>query len=393
MPIENESFYNLLGEEISRESIVDKMIDYYNQKLEIGETRVTDFNEGSEIRNLLESIAVDLYDLLEDNYEATKIAFISTAYGEWLDLHGANPQINMARDTGSEAVGLVTFTIPDVREVDIIIPEETILVCEENDLEYTTDSEAVIVAGETSVDIYCTCITVGEDGNCSANTITMIDDENVDDTVEVTNPEAFSEGSDYEEDEDYRERLLDAIKIDNFGSIGYYQELGNNIEGVHDILLVPDETYTRKILVNGDVKPVSNEILMDVLREFTRPENIVLGHNFIVDSPDYLVLNLELDLVVEYEFEENLIVDRLHSFFDGGITSDGFDFSGCFIGENLNETHLYSSLESLDGIIRVSARISDDNSDLSSITVESNQVIELGEITINQTLIEEYGGD
>ena len=76
LPIENESFYNIIGDEISRESIVERMIDYYNQKLEIGETKITDFNEGSEIRNLLESIAVDLYDLMEDNYEATKIAFI-----------------------------------------------------------------------------------------------------------------------------------------------------------------------------------------------------------------------------------------------------------------------------------------------------------------------------
>ena len=389
MPMENESFYNLIGEKISREGIVEKMIDYYNQKLEIGETRVTDFNEGSEIRNLLESIAVDLYTLMEDNYEATKIAFISSAYGEWLDLHGENPLINLPRDTGSEAVGLVTFTIPDVREVDIVIPEETILVCEDNDLEYVTDSEAVIVAGDTSVEVYCTCLTVGEDGNCPANTLNIIDDDYVDDTVEVNNPEAFSEGKDYEEDDEYQERLLSAIRIDNFGSIGYYQELGENIDGVHDILLVDDETYTRKILVNGDVKPVSEEVLMNVLREFTRPENIVLGHSFIVDSPDYIVLNLQLDLIVEYEFENDLIVDRLHSFFDGGITSDGFDFSGCFIGENINETHLYSCLESLDGIMRASARILDNNSDLSSITVNNNQVIKLGQVTINQTIFDE----
>lgn len=389
MPIENESFYNLLGEEISRESIVERMIEYYNQKLEIGETRVTDFNEGSEIRNLLESIAVDLYDLMEDNYEATKIAFISTAYGEWLDLHGENPLINLPRDTGSEAVGLVTFSIPDVREVDIVIPEETLLVCEDNDLEYVTDSEAVIVAGDTSVDVYCTCLTVGEDGNCPANTINIIDDDTIDDTVEVTNNEAFSDGIDYEEDDEYQERLLSAIRIDNFGSIGYYQELGNNIDGVHDVLLIDDETYTRKILVNGNEKPVSNEVLINVLTEFTRPEKIVLGHTFIVDSPDYLVVNLKLNLVVEYEFDDAVIVDRLHSFFDGGITSDGYDFSGCFIGENLNETYLYSSLESLDGIIRASAKILDNNSDLSSINVNSNQVIKLGEISINQTIFNE----
>ena len=389
MPIENESFYNLIGKQISRESIVQEMIDYYNQKLEIGETKITDFNEGSEIRNLLEAFAVDLYALMEDNYESTKIAFISNAYGEWLDLHGENPLINLPRDTGTESVGLVSFSIPDVRTVDIIIPEETILICEENDLEYITDSEAVIVAGDRNVEVYCTCLTVGEDGNCSANTITTIDDDNIDDTVTVTNPEAFSEGTEYEEDDEYRERLLNVIRSDNFGSIGYYQELGDNIEGVHDILLIDDETYTRKILVNGDEKPVTNEILMNVLTEFTKPEKIVLGHKFIVDSPDYHILNLTLNLIVEYEFEDDLIIDRLNSFFNGGETSDGYDFSGCFIGENIDETYLYSALESLDGIIRASARITDDNSELSSLTINNTTVIKLGEITINQTLIDE----
>ena len=389
LSVENESFYNILGEEISRESIVDEMINYYSEKLEIGETKVTDFNEGSEIRNLLEAFAVDLYALMEDNYEASKIAFISTAYGEWLDLHGESPLINLARDTGSEAVGLVTFTIPDVREVDIIIPEETILVSEENDLEYITDSEATIVAGETSIDVYCTCLTVGEDGNCSANTVTIIDDDNIDDSVEVTNEDEFNEGTDYEEDDDYRERLLNAIRLDNFGSMPYYQELGNNIDGVHDVLLVEDENYTRKILVNGDEKPVSDEVLINVLTEFTRPENKVLGHTFIVDSPDYIVLNLTLNLSVEYEFEDETIIDRLKTFINGGETDDGFDFSGCYIGENLNEMFLYSCLESLDGIIRASAKITDDNSELSSLTVNSNEVIKLGEVTINQTIIDE----
>ena len=91
LPITDESFYNIVGNEISRTILVQQMIDYYNEKLEIGETRVTDFNEGSEIRNLLESIAVDLYTLMEDQYELSKIAFITTSDGEWLDLHVANP--------------------------------------------------------------------------------------------------------------------------------------------------------------------------------------------------------------------------------------------------------------------------------------------------------------
>lgn len=388
LPIENDSFYNLIGEEISRESIVERMINYYKEKLEVGETRVTDFNEGSEIRNLLESIAVDLYDLMEDNYEATKIAFISSAYGEWLDLHGENPLINLPRDIGMEATGFVTFTIPSARTVDTIIPEETLLVCEDNDLEYVTDTEAVIIAGDTSVDVPCTCLTVGADGNCPANTITIIDEDTVDDTVKVTNNEAFSDGTDYEEDDEYQERLLSAIRVDNFGSIGYYQNLGDNIKGVHDVLLIEDETYTRKILVNGYDKPVSEEVLMKVLEVFSCPENIVLGHRFTVDVPKYITLNLKLDLKVEYEFEDELIIKRLKAFFNGGLTDDGFDFNGLGIGEKLNIHFFYSAIESMDGVLEASAKVLDDGSDIKDITVNATEVLKLGEVSITKTLVD-----
>lgn len=388
LPIENESFYNLIGDEISRESIVERMINYYKEKLEVGETRVTDFNEGSEIRNLLESIAVDLYDLMEDNYEATKIAFISSAYGEWLDLHGENPLINLPRDAGTEATGFVTFTIPSARTVDTTIPEETLLVCKDNDLEYVTDTEAVIIAGDTSVDVPCTCLTVGTDGNCPANTITTIDEDTVDDTVKVTNNEAFSDGTDYEEDDEYQERLLNAIRVDNFGSIGYYQNLGDNIKGVHDVLLIEDKTYTRKILVNGYDKPVSEEVLMKVSEVFSCPENIVLGHRFTVGIPTYITLNLKLDLKVEYEFEDELIIKRLQAFFNGGLTDDGFDFNGLGIGEKLNIHFFYSAIESMDGVLEASAKVLDDGSDIKDITVNATEVLKLGEVSITKTLVD-----
>lgn len=385
--MENESFYNILGELISREGIVDEMINYYKKKLSVGETQITDFNEGSQIRNLLEAFSVDLYDLMEDNYEATKIAFIQTAYGEWLDMHGANPAISLARELGQESSGFVTFSIPEIRTSDIVIPEDTILVCENNGLEYCTDSEAVILAGETNTTVYCSCLTVGEDGNCEANSINLIDDDNIDNSVEVTNPEAFLGGEDYEEDDDYRERLLESVRVDNFGSVSYYQELGDNIDGVHDILLVDDENYDAKILVNGTVKPVPEEVLMKVLTEFTHPEKILLKHTFIVAQPIYKTLNLTLNLMVEYELEEELIIKRVRAFFDGGLTDDGFDFSGCFIGEPINEMFLYSALETLDGVLRASAKNSDNNSELSNLTVNSNEVVKLGNITINQTVM------
>ena len=51
MALNEVSFYNTNGDEISISNIVNQMINYYNLKHEVGETVVTDFNEGSEIRH------------------------------------------------------------------------------------------------------------------------------------------------------------------------------------------------------------------------------------------------------------------------------------------------------------------------------------------------------
>ena len=85
MAVDETSFTTITGTEITRGLLVQWMVNYYNALFEVGDTRVTDFNEGSEIRNLLESVAVDFYALMEDQYELSKIAFIETAEGEWLE--------------------------------------------------------------------------------------------------------------------------------------------------------------------------------------------------------------------------------------------------------------------------------------------------------------------
>ena len=219
MAIDDVSFYNLLGEEITRSKIVEEMINYYKLKLEAGETRVTDFNEGSEIRNLLEAIAVDLYWLMDEENELTSIGFIESADGEWLDKHGGNHFIRLARDTGSEAIGYVTFSIPEALSNDVTIEEGTILVSDDG-LEFATDGECTIFAGDTENTVSITCLTTGSDGNVEAGTITTIDDDYLDiNGLTVTNEDPLTHGTDYEEDEEYRERLLSYIRQDDFGSL------------------------------------------------------------------------------------------------------------------------------------------------------------------------------
>ena len=389
MAVNDESFFNILGQEISRGLLVQQMIDYYFEKLELGETKVTDFNEGSEIRNLLESIAVDLYTLMEDNYEVSKIAFIQTAYGEWLDSHGANPLINLQRDQGAEAVGVVTFSIPEAVTTDTYIAEDTVIVSEETNLEYTTDSECTIVAGTTSADAFVSCLTVGADGNSSANTLTIINSSNLDNSVTVTNEEAIIGGTDYEEDEHYRQRLLEFVRRDDFGSIGYYENLGNSVEGVHDIILLNTNSNPILVIVNGNEKPVSDAVLANVLTEFTDTANIVIGHNFTVAAVDYTTIGagFTININTEQELSSEEINELLTCLFNGGTTNNNYEFEGLLIGESISYSTLVNAfITNFDVITEVSFQLNGETFD--NINPEENEVlnIDLTEITVNQTV-------
>lgn len=394
MAVDDESFYNIIGEEISRENILNEMINFYRLLREVGDTVVTDFNEGSEIRNLLEAIAVAIYWLLETEDESTKTAFISTAEGELLDMHGANPLIRQPRDTGSEASGYVTFSLPEDATEDIVIPEETTVVSNETGIEYYTESEIIIPIGETEATASIICAVEGEDGNAGTGEINIIDDEYLGiPELSVINEEPLTGGTDYEEDEEYRERLLAYIRRDDFGSLPYYQNLAESIEGVHDVLFIDDTDnndpkYTKIILVNGVEKPTSSTILVNVLEEFTIPSNIVVSHNFSVGTPDYVPIDLTVDLTVEELLDENELTQIFYDIFNGGANVYGFEFDGLSIGETLFASNVLSTFEYYPGLINMEIKQIIDNEPvpLSDISVEEDECLKLNSIEFNQTI-------
>lgn len=387
MAIDDVSFYNILGEEVSRNILVQQMVDYYFLKLQVGETKVTDFNEGSEIRNLLESVAVDHYTLMDEVNEVGKIGFVDTAYGEWLDKHGSNPMIQLARNVGDYATGLVTFSIPEALTTETVIPEGTILVDEDTGLEFITDREAVISVGDTSDTVGATCMTVGVDGNVESGKITLItDDFYSTNSISVTNSEAFTGGVDYEEDDVYRERLLSYIQKDDFGSRGYYTELGNNVDGVHDVLLVSNADYTAKVLVNGKEKPTPSTVLLDVLAVYSDTDNIVINHNFTVDKPTYVTKNFTINAEMYATVDDDLLKSILTDYIYGGSDNEGFELTGLNIGEGLSRTEVYPLFETIDSLASIQILV--DGTELDTVTINEKEVLKIGTITVNQTLVE-----
>lgn len=384
MPLNEVSFYNTNGDEVNISNIVNQMINYYDAKLEIGETAVTDFNEGSEIRNLLEAFAVGVYALLEEQHEATRIAFLQTSYGMWLDCIGELPFIDLPRVEGVASRGTVTFTLASVQETDYVIPAGTIVEDGVNGVEFSTVMDCTVLAGESSADVDVECLTTGLDGNVGSGTVTVIADAGVVDTdlVSVSNSEGFVGGEDYEEDEDYRGRLLDNVQSDGFGTIGYYTDLCTVCDGVHDVKFVADSSYTRKVLVNGYSKPTPDSVLADVLSELTLVDNIVLGHSFTVDKPAYTTVNLAVTLDVVTELDTDDLSDCLTAVFNGG-GFDRMEYEGLNIDETLTREQIISELLVFADIVEVTS-IKQSGVEITTLTPASNGVLKLGTVSFTQ---------
>lgn len=389
--LNDESFYNILGEEISRNGLVQQMINFYGLLLEVGETRITDFNEGSEIRNFLETIAVDHYVILEDQNEHAKITFIDTAYGEWLDKHGQHPAIRLERNQGAEAVGEVTFTIPSVSTEQTIIPEGTLLASTETGLQFSTDYDAVIEIGDLNVDVQCTCMSVGEDGNVVSGSIDLIDDDFIDvHGITVTNADAFTGGVDYEEDEAYRARLLEYVRREDFGSLPYYINLAETVPGVHDVKLVDQVGITKKILVNGDVKETSDTLLVDVLTRFSDTRNLGINHTFNVAKPTFVKYSLEVTVDVDAELPSGTFEDLLVKYVDGGYsTFDGrIEFNGVRIGQSITKDEFVNALKIIGNVADATITIKNASSTSVDVcSVEADEVVEITDVSVTQNVI------
>ena len=330
------SFYNIFNELVSQESILESMINSYQELHEAGKTEVTDFTEGSEVRTLLEVLSHLGYNLLEEANNTLKNHFISTAEGEYLDLLGANPNVNLAREQGSTATGLVKFTLANPTEEminsEILIPAGAVV--GNSEVEYETDADGIIGIGETSTYINVTCTIDGVEGNCKAGKIVNINELNSDFSLNCTNEEEFTNGADFEEDEAYRQRLLDFVRQDNFGSRGYYENLLLNIPNVHDIKQMGDGYATVEYVLNTNQgSELDEEAVFDAQALLTNSENIVLGHTYDIASAEVVPLKVTVTINSDSGLSEDDLIDIVKTYFRGGDCANyPYSFEGYSMG-------------------------------------------------------------
>ena len=323
-----ESFYTVKGNEVSKENIVTEFITNYTGNL-------TDFNEGSEIRNLLEAFAVYAMGLEERINDLLYVVDVMNADGEYLDLIASQPHINIERIEGVEATGTVTFTITQALTEDLLIPEGTI-VTSDTGLDYETVTDNIILPGETSRDCMVQAVDVGVEGNIPANSI--ITEEDGYSTLEgftVSNTEPFTGGVDYEEDDAFRERIISTMSLQKFGSKPYYiSMLMNEFGNAHDILFDTTSTeYTAVVTPNTyNGADEQAQLELDMMGYLTNENNILLGHKFNVESP----VEKEITITISDDGVFEDLEDEVKAIINTYVTGGSIDFAVLeYVGLNL----------------------------------------------------------
>lgn len=381
-----DKYYTPTGVEINRSKLVQDMISNY--KSNVGS--LTDFTEGTEVRNLLESIVLTLFKLEFYTNLNLRESFVVYADGGYLDLHGL--ERNITRKAGLQSSGFVTVSIPEAVVTDTVISEDLLFYNPETNLEYAIylplnqlgmDYEYKILAGDTSITIPVFCTTVGSIGDCDRLKVTGFTETPIIDGLTVYNNEAISGGTDSESDDDYRSRILANETNNSFGSKNWYINLLNSIDGVHDSVVEYAEDNVRCYL-NGNSKPLSASILTEAEALLNTDSNHTLGHSFKFFEPDYNLINLRVTLNCNDTLTETTVKNRLNVLFNGG-TNLGMTFVGYRMGETVNEFDLISAVQSVDGVTSCVPELMDTNGEynrFSSIINQFNEVVYLNNVEI-----------
>lgn len=263
--------------------------------------------------------AIEISRLIQYNLTRTlMLMFPMWAWGEWLDLHGVSAKVT--RKQASRASGHVTVT-----GIAGTIIEEGTVFCTEGttdveSVEFATTEEATIPEQGT-VDIPVASVLTGATYNVTRNTVTLQKQPN-ENITSVTNENPIRGGTDEEDDDTYRERILEKLRSAEVSFVGCdadYVRWAKEVSGVGSAVVEPEwkgPGTVKVVVADPDGSAVGEETLKAV-------------ENYIVSSKDRLkrlapigasvTISTVQDMTMKYraviELESNYSVDNVKEAF------------------------------------------------------------------------------
>lgn len=263
--------------------------------------------------------AIEISRLIQYNLTRTlMLMFPMWAWGEWLDLHGVSAKVT--RKQASRASGHVTVT-----GIAGTIIEEGTVFCTEGttdveSVEFATTEEATIPEQGT-VDIPVASVLTGATYNVTRNTVTLQKQPN-ENIASVTNENPIRGGTDEEDDDTYRERILEKLRSAEVSFVGCdadYVRWAKEVSGVGSAVVEPEwkgPGTVKVVVADPDGSAVGEETLKAVENYIVSPKDRLKRLAPIGAS---VTISTVQDMTMKYraviELESNYSVDNVKEAF------------------------------------------------------------------------------
>ena len=267
-------------------------------------------------------------------------SFPQTAQGEYLDYHAQTRGITRAAAT--KASGVLQFSAPSAVSSDCAIEAGTIVMTA-GGVKFETTERAVIEAGESSVTASAQAVETSASGNAAAGQIRFLSALPAGVTG-CTNPEAFTGGSDAEDDESLRERIMESYKrLPNGANAAFYEREAMNFPTVAAAKAVGRARGigTVDVYVATHSGAPSDELLDEIAEALERKREIAVDVEVLAPTETAVNVTAEVSVADGYDFEE--VCEEVER-------ALGAYFTGERLGEDILCAKLGAILYSVEGV-------------------------------------------
>lgn len=244
-----------------------------------------------------------------------RLAFPQTSYGIFLEYHGEikdrekNPTVKSSgylKVTGNPGAYVPKGRIIYTESTDT--PSIGFIVLESTEIDET---------GEAMVKIECT--EAGTIGNVAANTITL-PEKSIPGITSITNPDPLTGGTEEEDEEAFRERVLESYNESLSGADSDYERWAKEVPGVGQVYVIPEwegfGSGTTKLLIMDSNGQPANETLISEVQQYIAPlveKNrggfAPVNASLTVAAPEIIIIDISVSLTFKDGYESAAVIE------------------------------------------------------------------------------------
>lgn len=326
---------------------------------------------GCDLSVRLYAVASQIFALYSQSDWVLRQCFPQTAYGSYLDNHGT--MRGLSRKDASTATGYLRFSTSQANSQDMEIPAGTVAMTA-GLVRFQTVETGVLPAGENWVDVRAEAVEPGAGGNIGSGMIISMAVPPVG-VAACSNPSEFVNGTDAEEDEGLRSRILETYKrLPNGANAAFYLQEALSFERVTSATVIPRSRGigTVDVVIATSSGLPEEDLLLEVLAHLQERREIAVDVEVL--APSLRTLNLSLDVTAGDDYTQEEAVAETKEAIEAW-------FDGTRLGCTLMEAELGNRVYQCKSVANYQI-----NTNLKDYTIETDELPILGTLTVGDLL-------